>query len=70
VRFGEVTLESLEAGRALFIERCSMCHEAPAVTSNTPEEWEVEVSRMYERAGLDEGQRGLVLRYLQTFAGD
>ncbi len=70
VRFGEVTLASLEAGRALFLERCAMCHEAPAVKSNTPERWEVEVARMYERAGLDEAQRGLVLRYLQTFARD
>lgn len=66
--FGVENMTALAEGRTLLLERCSACHEAPTPGRFGPERWEVEVGRMYQRAGLNDVERALVLGYLQTFA--
>jgi hypothetical protein len=58
----------LEAGRALYVERCSSCHVPPAPTSVPADRWPGEVAEMKERAGLSDDEARLVERYLITVA--
>lgn len=59
-----VTLESLEAGRTLYVQHCSGCHNLVVPTDKTPEQWPVWVGKMAERANLTAEERVLIERYL------
>ncbi len=63
-----VTLESLEAGRALYVQRCSGCHNLVVPTEKQPQEWPMWVGKMAERAELTPEERGLIERYLVALA--
>ncbi|MFL5343565.1 MAG: hypothetical protein ACJ8AT_02170 [Hyalangium sp.] len=60
----DVTLESLEAGRDRYVQRCSGCHNLVVPTAKQPQEWPRLVGKMAERAKLTPEDRLLIERYL------
>ena len=67
-QFPGLTRARLEAGQQTYTTRCGACHEAYHPSSRTPDQWELVVAQMSERAGLDRDRQQLVLEYLTTFA--
>lgn len=63
-RWPESTSESLETGRAAFLGNCNKCHGYPDVHKVGEGEWPSIVKRMGKKAGLDEGQKELLLHYI------
>lgn len=57
-------------GEKMFFERCTVCHAPREVTHYTQQQWKGITPSMFERAGLDEGERALVMDYLMTNATD
>ena len=57
-------------GEKMFFERCTVCHAPREVTHYTQQQWKGIVPSMFERAGLDDGERALVMEYLMTNAAD
>ena len=68
VMFPDATRESLEQGRKVFAQRCSVCHALPDPTTRTREGWRKVMVVMAVRARLVGERRELVERYLATFA--
>ncbi|WP_127115152.1 molybdopterin-dependent oxidoreductase [Shimia sediminis] len=72
-RLGDLT-EALYAdmtpGEQMFFERCTVCHAPREVTHYTQQQWKGIVPSMFERAGLDDGERELVMDYLMKNAAD
>jgi hypothetical protein len=64
----DVTLESLEVGRGLYVQRCSGCHNLVLPTARQPQDWPVLVGKMAERAKLTPEDRLLIERYLVTLS--
>jgi mono/diheme cytochrome c family protein len=58
----------LEAGRMLYLERCSSCHVPVDPASIAADEWPSHVAEMRERAKLDDDEVARVERYLVTIA--
>ncbi|NVO58502.1 molybdopterin-dependent oxidoreductase [Rhodobacteraceae bacterium B1Z28] len=57
-------------GEKMFFERCTVCHAPREVTHYTQQQWKGIVPSMFERAGLDDSERELVMDYLLTNAAD
>lgn len=57
-------------GEKMFFERCTVCHAPREVTHYTQQQWKGIVPSMFERAGLDDGERELVMDYLMKNAAD
>ncbi|PIE08611.1 MAG: trimethylamine-N-oxide reductase [Rhodobacterales bacterium] len=57
-------------GEKMFFERCTVCHAPREVTHYTQQQWKGIVPSMFERAGLDEDERALVMEYLMANAAD
>ena len=57
-------------GEKMFYERCTVCHAPREVTHYTQQQWKGIVPSMFERAGLEEDERNLVLDYLMKNAAD
>ncbi len=57
-------------GEKMFFKRCTVCHAPREVTHYTQQQWKGIVPSMFERAGLDDGERELVMEYLMTNAAD
>lgn len=51
-----------------YASRCASCHQAYAPTSRTAAQWEHDLGRMKDRAGLDEQTSKAVLDWLQANA--
>jgi mono/diheme cytochrome c family protein len=62
------TLSELERGRALYVGRCSACHQPVAPGSIPATEWPEHVSEMKVRARLEPEEEQLVVLYLVTMA--
>jgi cytochrome c5 len=58
----------LEAGRTLYLERCSSCHVPVDPASIAADEWPARVAEMRERAKLGDDEVARVERYLVTIA--
>ena len=60
-------------GKALFENRCSMCHpiDKPLSTSKTGEEWRQTVMRMKGRAGdrISDEEAEIIIKYLTAIRG-
>ncbi|MFV1590663.1 molybdopterin-dependent oxidoreductase [Phaeobacter sp. JH20_39] len=57
-------------GEKMFFERCTVCHAPREVTHYTQQQWKGITPSMFERAGLDESERELVMDYLMKNAAD
>jgi mono/diheme cytochrome c family protein len=58
----------LEAGRSLYLERCSSCHAPVEPGSIAADQWPAHVEDMRERARLDDDEVARIERYLVTIA--
>jgi len=56
--------EKLLAGRTLYAERCSSCHNLHFPQEFSADEWRVKVSAMQQRAKLTDDQKALIINYL------
>jgi hypothetical protein len=63
-----VTLESLEAGRGLYVHHCSGCHNLVVPAAKQPQEWPAWVDKMAERAKLAPEELSLIEGYLVALA--
>ena len=72
-RLGALTASlyaDMTPGEKMFFERCTVCHAPREVTHYTQQQWKGIVPSMFERAGLDDGERELVMDYLMENAAD
>lgn len=60
------TQGDLERGRSLYVKRCAGCHALHRPERFPQSSWAPHLDEMAERAGLKEGERELLLRYLIT----
>ena len=60
----------MSPGEKMFFERCTVCHAPREVTHYTQQQWKGIVPSMFERAGLQEDERQLVMDYLMANAAD
>ncbi|MCT4656019.1 MAG: molybdopterin-dependent oxidoreductase [Cohaesibacter sp.] len=60
----------MSPGEKMFFERCTVCHAPREVTHYTQQQWKGIVPSMFERAGLEESERELVMDYLMKNASD
>ena len=63
-RWPGATVESLSAGRDLFVARCAGCHHLPRPDARSPDEWAAVVGEMARGARLTTAETDLVLHYL------
>jgi hypothetical protein len=57
-----------DGARAIYLQRCSQCHEPFSPRHASPAEWPGLVRKYGPRAGLFGDERGRVLRWLQANA--
>jgi len=62
-------LASLQAGRELYVAKCSGCHGLHRPTRYAPELWPKEVDSMVVKAKINAQQRQAILDYLTTASG-
>jgi len=62
------TLEGLEAGRTLILDRCANCHAPPTPTVIHDERWPDLLPRMVERAELNAEETARLVAYLEAGA--
>lgn len=67
-RFPSANAQTLEEGRATYVNRCGGCHSLKAPKSKPQAEWTSWVAKMAPRSRLSELQRTSVLQYLETFS--
>jgi len=63
-RWPDATLDQLEEGRAVFVQRCSGCHALPLPDSRTEAQWKKVLDEMAAEAKLTADQRVLVERFV------
>lgn len=63
-RWPDASAESLERGRALFADKCKVCHALPAPKEHSADEWPKIMDKMGKLAELDPAGREAVLRYV------
>ncbi|GHE90853.1 trimethylamine-N-oxide reductase [Aliiroseovarius zhejiangensis] len=66
----EALYADMSPGEKMFFERCTVCHAPREVTHYTRQQWKGIVPSMFERAGLEESERELVMDYLMKNAAD
>lgn len=65
-RWPDVTRESLEHGRELYVSHCSSCHPLHEPGEMPADRWPSEVAKMSERAKLSPAAAEQVTRYLMA----
>jgi len=63
-RWPESTLESLERGRVVYVQRCSGCHALPLPDAHSEPEWHKVMDDMADEAKLTTEERALVERFV------
>ena len=63
-RWPQTSMNELERGRALYVERCAGCHYLPLPAKYSPEEWEGYVAYMVAEAKLMPDEQDAIVRYL------
>jgi cytochrome c5 len=58
------TLEDLAHGRALYVDKCSGCHNLHLPAEHTPEEWKAFVAYMVAEAKITREEQDAIARYL------
>lgn len=62
------TVEQLNAGRALYVAKCTGCHSAHPPADFAASEWPAHVADMRTDAKLQPDEEASITRYLVTFA--
>lgn len=63
-------LANMEPGEKMFYERCTVCHGPREPKNFTQNQWKGITQTMFDRAGLEEDERKLVLDFLMKNAKD
>jgi len=58
------TVRQLAEGRALYVDKCSGCHNLHLPAEHTPEEWKGYVAYMTADAKITSEEAGTIARYL------
>lgn len=61
---------NMEPGEKMFYDRCTVCHGPREPANYTQLQWKGITKTMFERAGLEDGERKLVLDFLMKSASD
>ncbi len=64
----DVTKESLNHGRSLYIARCSGCHTLKIPQAYPAAKWPKAMDKMAARAKINDAEKELILRYVLTMA--
>jgi mono/diheme cytochrome c family protein len=64
------TVEELDRGRALLLNRCGACHATPSPRDRAAADWPAQVEEMRARARLSPEDAAAVTRYVVAFARD
>jgi len=62
----KATLEELNQGRALLMEKCGQCHGVPAPRKHDAEGWKPTMASMQVKAQISDAQRELIYKYLTS----
>jgi hypothetical protein len=65
-RWPGVTLEQLEDGRTLYVNKCAGCHNLRLPESRSAEAWPSILDRMQIKAKLTDDQKTHILQYILT----
>ncbi|MBP6516219.1 MAG: hypothetical protein KA242_04150 [Chitinophagales bacterium] len=60
------TLDELNQGRALLMEKCGQCHGIPAPRKHDAEGWKPTMASMQVKAQISDAQRELIYKYLTS----
>ncbi|MDA5095617.1 molybdopterin-dependent oxidoreductase [Aliiroseovarius sp. KMU-50] len=66
----EALYADMTPGEKMFFERCTVCHAPREVTHYTQQQWKGITPSMFERAGLEDDERALIMEYLMANAAD
>ncbi len=61
---------NMEPGEKMFYERCTVCHGPRDPAGFSQQQWKGILPSMFDRAGLDDGERQLVTDFLMKNAAD
>jgi hypothetical protein len=59
-------LDTLKAGRKLYVKKCSSCHNLYLPSKYNSLEWQKNLEKMQKRAKIDSTQKELINNYLIT----
>jgi len=62
------TLDTLKRGRELYINKCGSCHNLYLPSKYTKQEWQQIMDKMQKPAKIDNSQKELIKKYLETNA--
>jgi len=65
-RWPAVTLEDLQDGRSLYVQKCASCHHLRDPAKYEPGRWPELLAKMQPKAKIDEAQVQLLVQYLST----
>lgn len=60
------TIDTLRAGRRMYVDYCSSCHSLYLPEQYTRDDWSTIMDYMQERSKINEDQKEQILRYLET----
>lgn len=61
-------LETLKSGREMYINKCGSCHNLYLPEKYTNQEWIQILNRMQKPAKIDDSQKELIMKYIETTA--
>ena len=64
------TMASMSPGEKLFYERCTLCHVPREPGDFTKNQWHGITQSMFPRAGLNDQEKDIVLKFLEANAKD
>jgi hypothetical protein len=62
------SLDGLKKGRELYVAKCGSCHNLYLPAAYTKQVWLQEIEEMQIRAKIDDSQKELIVKYLETKA--
>lgn len=63
-RYENVSMESLEQGRQLFLKSCKDCHGYPDLLAYPEEKWPAAATKMAQKANLSAAEAELLTRFV------
>ncbi len=64
------SLGELKSGRALYVNKCSSCHNLYLPQQFSNQEWRPLLDKMQKRAQIDSSQKQLIYNYIELNAKD
>ena len=63
---GTSQYEPLTAGRKLYVDHCSGCHNLHFPEEYTPDQWKEQLDEMQVKAKISDGEKELIYQYLSS----